>query len=269
MAHFSRFIRPGYTIVGVDDAATLAAYDFEGGRLVLVYPNFATAPARLSLDLSRFTGLGGEARWYQTEIMKTSGDRLAAKGPAAIDESGRLNVEVGAGALATFIIDAAGTRTADGFSGSGVYRLRHVADGRYAAVGGDDPEKLSARMVLNEAGDGFRLDATGGGYYRMVDQASGHDVNVSRASTGSGAIVIQYWSTNADGTAANSQWLPEPAGDGTFRLRARHSGLYLDVDANGGLIQSEGGGDTQVWALERVGRNREGEQAGADHRKRH
>ena len=40
MGNYSKFIRPGYKIIGMNDANTLAAYDAASGKIVLVTTEF-------------------------------------------------------------------------------------------------------------------------------------------------------------------------------------------------------------------------------------
>ncbi len=66
MAQYSSFIRPGYTIIGVEDMNTLAAYDDRSGTLALVCDNNTGQPRQVSYDLSAFGGLTGAASVYRT-----------------------------------------------------------------------------------------------------------------------------------------------------------------------------------------------------------
>ena len=51
MAQFSRYIRPGYRLVAVDDMDTIGALSPDGNRLVLVHVNGGLNPRRLALSL--------------------------------------------------------------------------------------------------------------------------------------------------------------------------------------------------------------------------
>lgn len=66
MGQYSRFMRPGYTIVGADDPRALAAYDEAAATLVLVRDNPDVQEARSAVDLSRFARLGATATAYRT-----------------------------------------------------------------------------------------------------------------------------------------------------------------------------------------------------------
>lgn len=66
MGQYSRFIRPGYTILGAGDTSLLAAYEQASGTLVLVYDNSTARDASIELDLSLFTRVPGSAILYRT-----------------------------------------------------------------------------------------------------------------------------------------------------------------------------------------------------------
>ncbi len=55
MAQYSRFIRPGFQFIAIDDLRALAAHDAATGTLVLVYDNDTDAATPLTVDLARFS----------------------------------------------------------------------------------------------------------------------------------------------------------------------------------------------------------------------
>lgn len=62
---FTRYIRPGYHILGINHERSIAAYDAATQRLVIVTVSGAT-PETLRYDLSRFRGIGGVERIVTT-----------------------------------------------------------------------------------------------------------------------------------------------------------------------------------------------------------
>jgi len=56
-AQFTRFLRPGYQLVGTNDHNTICAYDPVGKKLVLITVNYGTAQ-NIHVDLSAFTAVG-------------------------------------------------------------------------------------------------------------------------------------------------------------------------------------------------------------------
>lgn len=66
---FSRYIRPGYTIIGSDNENVLAAYDPQSKQVVIVVVNESDKKQTWEFDLSAFDSFGTEV-----EAIRTSGD---------------------------------------------------------------------------------------------------------------------------------------------------------------------------------------------------
>lgn len=92
------------------------------------------------------------------------------------------------------------------------------------------------------------------GTYRLVNEASGHCLDVARASTQVGADV-QQWTCN---TTAAQDWTLQDAGDGTVALTAGPNGQCLDVKWNSAAPGADvwqypcNGTTAQRWKLRRV-----------------
>ena len=116
---------------------------------------------------------------------------------------------------------------------TGDYELVDEADG--AAIDPDQPE--SDLIVFNgQAGHTYRATSLGGAsavepgvFYRLVAQHSGKAADISGASTSAGAALVQ-WSANS---GTNQQFDFADAGNGDWRIRARHSGMMLQVSGTG------------------------------------
>jgi beta-galactosidase len=80
-----------------------------------------------------------------------------------------------------------------------------------------------------ETGGGSTGPVEPGVNYRMVAQHSGKAADISGASTAAGAALVQ-WTVN---NGANQQFDFVDAGSGYWRIRARHSGLVLQVSGTG------------------------------------
>jgi galactan endo-1,6-beta-galactosidase len=81
LAQYTRHITPGMTIIDGGDPNTIAAYDANARRLILVVTNYGTAQS-INFDLSEFSSVGGSGseglvyRWAtQTD---GSGDKYTA-----------------------------------------------------------------------------------------------------------------------------------------------------------------------------------------------
>ncbi len=84
----------------------------------------------------------------------------------------------------------------------------------------------------------WRLYPTSDGYYVAFNEASGLCLNVSGNSTDDGKGVIQW----NGGSGDNEKMTKIDNGNGSFKLRFKHSGLYLTVSGND-VVQSASGSD--------------------------
>ncbi|MEU5155674.1 glycoside hydrolase family 2 TIM barrel-domain containing protein [Glycomyces sp. NPDC021274] len=91
----------------------------------------------------------------------------------------------------------------------------------------DQAMALSRRPT--ETGGGQSGPVEPGVYYRLVAQHSGKAADINAASTAAGAALIQ-WSLHS---GANQHFDFVDAGSGYWRIRARHSGLVLQVSGTG------------------------------------
>lgn len=68
MGNYSKFIRPGFKIIGLDDPEnrTLAAFDSNTGMLILVTTNDTESDLNLTYDLSAFSTVNGPVAVYRT-----------------------------------------------------------------------------------------------------------------------------------------------------------------------------------------------------------
>ncbi|NJQ02524.1 glycoside hydrolase family 2 TIM barrel-domain containing protein [Streptomyces zingiberis] len=123
------------------------------------------------------------------------------------------------------------------------YRLRPLPDAGQAMA-------LSRRPVEG-GGSGGPVET--GVYYRLVAQHSGKAADVEGAATAAGARLVQW----PAGSGLNQQFDFVPSSGGYHRIRARHSGLVLQVSstATGADItqQADNGGAAQQWRVTDLG----------------
>ncbi|NUT47288.1 MAG: glycoside hydrolase family 95 protein [Saccharothrix sp.] len=135
---------------------------------------------------------------------------------------------------------------------TGTYELLDVTTG--AAV---QPERVESDLIrfTGQARHTYRVVAQGkpplvepGVYYHLVAQHSGKRADVNGASTAAGALLVQWPAT----TGLNQQFDFLPSGD-LYRVRARHSGLVLQVAGTGTgadiTQQRDAGTPNQLWRL--------------------
>ncbi|NBH14367.1 hypothetical protein D3Z36_09320 [Lachnospiraceae bacterium] len=110
---FSRYIRPGYTIIGSDSGNTLAAWDRENKKLVIVAVNDQSSDARWKFDLSKFTSVDaaklGNISAYRTSGSMESGEKwldVSENVNAAADAGKKcVTADMKANSITTFIIE--------------------------------------------------------------------------------------------------------------------------------------------------------------------
>ncbi|CAM3576386.1 glycoside hydrolase N-terminal domain-containing protein [Kibdelosporangium persicum] len=101
------------------------------------------------------------------------------------------------------------------------------------------PQRIESDLIEFpvQAGHTYRATAVGpppsdpepGVYYRLTAAHSGKALDINGASTAAGATLIQWSATSA----ANQQFDFVDSGGGHYRVRARHSGLVLQVASSG------------------------------------
>lgn len=99
---FTRFIRPGYEIISVDDQ-TLAAYDPEGHQLVIVTTNADVNDKTADFDLSGFKTVGADAGVTRTSGSAEDGEKWAVLDPVAVQNQS-LQVTLKGNSVTTFVI---------------------------------------------------------------------------------------------------------------------------------------------------------------------
>jgi O-glycosyl hydrolase len=106
---FSRYIRPGYTIIGSDNEDMLVAYDPKGKKVVIVAVNTAAEDRSSQFDLSAFAGMGDEITAIRTSGSMENGENWAdVSALAGIDAKvGEKNfvATVKGNSITTFIVE--------------------------------------------------------------------------------------------------------------------------------------------------------------------
>lgn len=251
MGNYSKFIRPGFKVIGIGDDNTLAAYDAASGKLVLVTTNSDAADTTVTYDLSRFTSIGAAAQVYRT----SASENLQQLSDIAI-ENQQLTVVAKAGAVTTYVISGMNYEGNLGYDSSAIYKLVNRNSGMVLDVNGASATRGASIIQGNDNGAAnqqWKLESAGNGYYKLRNAGSGLLLDVNQNSTQGGASLIQW----QDNGGANQQWLPVDIG-GYLMLVNRNSSLTVDVNqgsktAGAPIIQWEdNGGGNQQWRLVRV-----------------
>jgi len=240
LGNYSKFVHPGYQMIGNSDANSFTAYDASTQSLVIVTTNSTTSSEAVNYDLSAFGSVGTSATPYQTSASENL-QQLANVSIANKSFSSTLPAQ----SITTFVIphvtyDPAYSIIVNRNSG-----MKMNVSGNSTTPGASVTQDKGSKSQQ------WDLVPLGNGYYTIVNRNSREVLDVSGASTSAGANVIQ-WPSNS---GANQQWSLESVGGGYYELVNRHSGMVLDVNgastsAGASMIQSSStGGTDQQWRL--------------------
>ncbi|HEX3043496.1 MAG TPA: glycoside hydrolase, partial [Bacillota bacterium] len=100
MANFSKYIRPGYDIIGSSDANTVCAYSASAQKLIIVIRNSGTSDLSYTIDMNNgFSSVGSSATPYRT----SSSENLATLSNLTISNK-LLYATVKAQSITTYVI---------------------------------------------------------------------------------------------------------------------------------------------------------------------
>lgn len=244
MGNYSKFVRPGYTMIGNSDANTFTAYNSSSQSLVIVATNSATSSSSVTYNLSNFSGVGTAATPYQTSAT----ENLQQLSNISIANNA-FSTTLPAQSITTFVIPNVVYANAS----SGYYEIVNSNSGQLLDVSGASTA-AGTKVVqsTNTGGSDQQWSLVQvNGYEQIVNRNSGLLLDVSGASTTAGASVIQWTSTGG----SNQQWSFVSVGGGAYQIVNRHSRMLLDVSgasktAGASVIQwTNNGGTNQQWTL--------------------
>ncbi len=102
-------------------------------------------------------------------------------------------------------------------------------DGKYLSLTDDG-------LCFSDTKTVWQFVSGGEGFYAVTEKESGKSIDVPNVSTEPGVELIAY----AAGSGDNQRFALEDAGDGKYRIMAKHSSLYF-AQRDGKLIQAEEG----------------------------
>jgi len=240
-AQFTRFLRPGYKIIGSTDGRTVVAHDAAGRRLVLITINEGPAQT-ITYDLSRFASVDATSATVTTTTF--DGTSLMVPGTAAL-MGNTLNLAAPANAVQSIEI-------ADVVLGQQAQEIRSAASGQCIDVFQASTQWGSQLVQYDCAGVDHQrwLAVPSGTGYTLRASHTGQCMNVNGASTAAGAALIQ-WPCSGN---SNELFDLRPQGTG-YAFVARHSGLCVGLQ-NGSLVrdtrltqQACTGATSQTWLL--------------------
>jgi hypothetical protein len=145
----------------------------------------------------------------------------------------------------------------DGKPESKCVKLVNADSGKVLALEGDSEDDSAQAVVSKDAANPARQwkIQNDGAFLKLVNRKSGKTLDVSDASPDEGGIIIQWGDkTGVDGESTDNQrWKWQGAGEAR-RLECKQSGLVLDLDAQGNVIQQKANPNskTQLWRVVEV-----------------
>ncbi|MFC5449981.1 RICIN domain-containing protein [Paenibacillus aestuarii] len=249
MGNYSKFIRPGYKIIAINDDNSLVAYDPASSNVVIVTTNSSASDKTVSYDLSKFSAITGNATPY-----RTSSTEQLAQLPSISLNNKTFSATAKAGSVTTYVIDGASYSGGLDYNPSTYYTIKSQNSGMLADVKGEslNPgtaiDQWSATSGNNQQ---WSIQGYGDGTYYLVNRNSGMVMEVTGSSTTAGASVIQY----PYGGSNNQKWRITSVGNGFYKLVNVNSGMALDVigasrTAGTALDQwTDNGGTNQHWSF--------------------
>ena len=245
MGNYSKFIRPGFRMIAVDDPDSLASYDVRTGTLVVVTTNRGDVDARKTYDLGRFTVVGSNAAPYRT----SRSESLAPLGAIPIIGK-RLVYTSLAKSVTTLVIQGAAFDGSMGFDPASFYKIINRGSGLVldAASRSDAASVVLSKDMprdRNRIGrQEWMLLGEGRGIYKIVNRESGLVLEVLSASMQQGTPVDLYHDKYETPGASNQQWRLVPVGGGCYQVLNTSSLLAL-----GSAARMMEGSRMEQWAL--------------------
>jgi glucuronoarabinoxylan endo-1,4-beta-xylanase len=252
MAHFARFVRPGYVRVDAtaNPASNVYVSAYRGGdTVVIVAVNKNTSSVSQQFTLANTASSGSVANWL------TDGSRNVAPQAALNMSNGSLTVTLPARSVMTFVANVSGTTPTTPPPSGGSYRLVNVGSG--LVLGVQNMSTADGGLAL-QWGDTGTADhnwemITDGSAVRFRNVHSGKVLGVLNMSTADNAAVLQW----ADNGTADHRWTMLAQSDGTYKIRNVNSGKLLAIANNStaqgafAVQESDNGTADNRWRLVR------------------
>ena len=222
-SQFSRFIKPGYTIIDCKDPNTLAAISPDKTELVLVICNETSATVNHSYNLEAFQTAGPAIQRYRSGKVNDSYYERLAKINVTLS-SKVLDYTAPKYSVTTFVIPVQVSTTG---IGEGKYYFKNKASGSYAGINGASTSSGALLVITGDTPQSnstfdLTIDKINGGY--MVKPAhiapeKKYVLDVEGVSDLDGAKIMQY----ADWGGENQRFHFVPLDGGFYKVIIRKS----------------------------------------------
>ncbi|HEX2914069.1 MAG TPA: RICIN domain-containing protein [Chloroflexia bacterium] len=250
MAQYSKFIRPGYKMLSINDANSLAAFDPNLGRLTIVTTNNSASDTMVSYDLSRFSTITGGATPFRT----SSTENLVQLSTIGLTNK-KFSATAKANSITTYIIYGVTAPTASSdFNPAASYTLVNVNSGKVLdVVGASTANGGSIDQWPTNGGTNqqWNIVNVGSGKYKLVNINSSKVLEVAAFSTTNGGTVDEW----TDNGGTNQQWTIVSVGTNKYKLVNVNSSKVLEVvsasTADGAVVDqwADNGGTNQQWTI--------------------
>ncbi|KAJ1561981.1 hypothetical protein HK096_002597, partial [Nowakowskiella sp. JEL0078] len=102
-AHFTRFLLPGYLILGTSEQDTIAAYDATGRRLIMIFMVTSGKKVVKNLELNEFTKI--ESKEIEVTASAFNGSFLWQEKKIPMQDCGMLSIECTEGAIYSVVLN--------------------------------------------------------------------------------------------------------------------------------------------------------------------
>ncbi len=221
-SQFSRFIKPGYTIIDADNPSTLAALSPDETELVIVVVNDTDSNKDHSYDLSAFKEIHTPVERFRTREVNPHHMERLTRTTLSLDNND-MEYSAPAYSVTTFVmvVELPGARI-----DHDTYYLKHKASGLYAGINNASPN-AGARLITTgdqpvaHASFDISQDVLVGGFSATPGHldSSGFVLDVEGNSMSDGARIIQY----PDNNALNQRFHFVHIEDNYFRIMSRSS----------------------------------------------
>jgi O-glycosyl hydrolase len=242
MGNYSKFMRPGYQVVDINDANSLAAYNAATQTLVIVTTGTSAAQT-VTYNLSNFGG-----SWTATPYRTGNGLNLAPL--AGFNVAGTsFSSAIPANSVTTFVL----TKNTSSIS-NGIYKIISRKSGLaldVAAGSTANGANVDQATYTGGTNQQWTVTSLGSGQYSIIGVGSGKSLDVTARSTADGANIEIY----TYGGGNHQRWTFTPTTNGYYTITSVNSGKVVDVvsgsTASGANVDqwTSNGGTNQQWQL--------------------
>ncbi|MDR2453828.1 MAG: RICIN domain-containing protein [Bifidobacteriaceae bacterium] len=274
MRNYSNFIRPGDSLIAVDNSLATAAVNAAGDALTVVYTNSGTSDAAVTVDLAGFAAIEPDAAATAYVSTQPTGSTLAqvqAAGvvpqtPVAVDQANQnVTLTLPAQSIASIVVEGVSgvSAQATGPRDGETYLLKGKASGRYLGDGGD-PEAANQVQIQDIGATSEEALAQAWTFHQVdtsawnepaakafaLQNTSGEFLTASSAGTSLDTMAPAEALANP-----NATWIASTANGFEFSLLNKALGTSLEVNGQASAAGSPvgvytfSGGAHQYWTL--------------------